>query len=150
MRATARASSSRLLTGSVICLTSTTERARRVTPITVADNPRRRTASWSRSSWVKTMTWRVFAVSASARASPSTLDGSIDWTGSSMDKNRTLSENVARGRTGSAPAQLQLPLAHDAQRFRGTAIDRDLQRDAATLRHTFEADSSKGHVAEQA
>ena len=59
----------------------------------------RRTASASRSSWVKTTTWRSTATSASTRARPSTLAGSMDCTGSSMTTNRNgLCSTVARGR----------------------------------------------------
>ena len=66
--------------------------------------PRRRTASGRRSSWVNTITWRVRAVSSSARARPSTRAGSMDCTGSSITTNRNgLSGRVARGRNRLRP-----------------------------------------------
>ena len=75
------------------------ERARRSTCSIVASSRRRRIASGSRSSWVKTTIWRVRAARCRTRASPSTLAGSIACTGSSITANRNGdSSSAARGR----------------------------------------------------
>ena len=75
------------------------EPSRRVTSMTVAAMPRRRTASGRRSSWVKTTTWRSLRGGLRGRGRGRRLRaGSMDWTGSSMTTKRNgLSGRVARG-----------------------------------------------------
>ena len=108
-------------TGSSAVRTSTTDFGRRVTLRIVLLIFNRRTASGRRSSCVNTITWRVRAVSSSARASPSTRAGSIDCTGSSMTTKRNgLSGRVARGQEQAQRQRVQFALAHDAERRAGT------------------------------
>ena len=100
----------------------------RVTSMIVASMPSRRVASGSRSSWVKTMTWRVFAAPRQhAREAVDAgrihrLHGVVDH----HEPERALGQRRARQEQAQRE-RVELALAHHAERGAADAVDLDVE-----------------------